>query len=341
MYWNSDSSFPASDNTWCARRPPWGRTLRGQIAVRRALRGWHPNDPILASVPGSAYLLPPICIPELAPKIHKRAKAQGLLLLAICGLMTFAFGILGVFEKSQYLLRGTVVFLLIFLLGLAQYRLILADPVRTRAYARFCSWSYIQNQNNTLLFCAIMAGAAASQIILQSSVGGLYPLVERFGLEFEKATAQPWRYLTGPFFHSGPAHWLANFVMLIIFAGMSSPIGRARSLWLVYLAGVYIPAFILTFMPHSIRSDALLGVSGGVFALMGWFGGVSVRNRPVFPYSLGYLVLITALVLALISSLLDPRSSWFCHTSGFAIGVMLGLTNYGVKLHLNHIKSLS
>lgn len=336
MYWNSDSSFPLSEHSWSAWRPPFGRRINGEQAVRRVTRRWHPNDPLLASTPDSERLLPPICIPQLAQALHHRTTNQWRLLLVMYALVTIGFGAFGIYEHSVYLLRGTAAFALTFCVFLVQYRLLFLRLERMRQYSRFCAWAYLQKQSTTAAFGTMMIAAATIQYFLQASEGGLFPLVERYGLEFIKAPDQPWRYLTGPFFHSGSPHWIANFIMLTIFAGLSSPIGRANSLWVVFLSGVFIPAFTLTFLPHWVRADAFLGISGGVFALLGWFTGVSYRNKSVFPYGLPTLTAGFGIAMILVSYLLDFRSSWYGHTFGLAIGIMAGLLSYGVKLDFNN-----
>ncbi len=108
------------------------------------------------------------------------------------------------------------------------------------------------------------------QLYLQTRAGSLFGLIEQYGLVFQDAPHQPWRYFSGPFLHSGVAHWTSNFSLLMVAAGLSFSLGRALVIWLTFLSGVLLPAFLLTFLPHWVGSDAFLGISGGVFALYGW-----------------------------------------------------------------------
>ncbi|WP_244672311.1 MULTISPECIES: rhomboid family intramembrane serine protease [Xanthomonas] len=75
--------------------------------------------------------------------------------------------------------------------------------------------------------------------------------------------------VTGPFLHAGLAHWIANFSLLMVGSGFAFAFGKNAVLWSVFAAGVFLPGIALTFLPHWIGLDAFLGVSGGVFALLG------------------------------------------------------------------------
>ncbi|WDN15044.1 rhomboid family intramembrane serine protease [Xanthomonas oryzae] len=129
----------------------------------------------------------------------------------------------------------------------------------------------------------MMIAIGGVQVYLQMHAGSLFRLIEQYGLVFQDAPRQPWRYLSGPFLHSGIAHWAANFSLLMIAAGLSFSLGRAPFIWLTFLSGIILPAFLLTFLPHWVGSDAFLGISGGVFSLYGWIAGIWLRTRRIFP----------------------------------------------------------
>lgn len=335
MYWNSDNSFPAAGNRWSAWRPPFGRRADGESAMRRATWQWHPLDPLLVSVPGAERLLPPICFPEVAPALQRRLIQQYrfLLLLIVC--MALGFAAAGIRVHDSFFIKAGVAFSLLFAFVVFQYAFLFRNIDRLCTYSRFCSWCYLQPQTSVVAISLLMFIAGGIQYYLQAQVGSLFGLVEQYGLVFEEATRQPWRYITGPFLHAGPVHWIGNFSLLLVAAGLSFPLGRRRSLWAIFLVGVFVPPFVLTFLPHWIGSDAFLGISGGIFALYGWIAGVALKNRRVFPFGLWWLVGYFGVATAVISSLLDPRASWFAHSFGFAIGLTTGILNLGMKLDLD------
>lgn len=93
MLWKSDESFPRASDRWSAWRPPWGRRLEGESAVRRAIWQWHPFDTIIVSVAGEKSMLPPICFARMAPQIQKRMLLQYFLLFSLMLCMTLGFTI--------------------------------------------------------------------------------------------------------------------------------------------------------------------------------------------------------------------------------------------------------
>ncbi|MBG9791023.1 peptidase S54 [Paenibacillus dendritiformis] len=254
------------------------------------------------------------------------------ILLLLATSMAVGFAVTGSLTKDYFFFKAcAAIFLLVGLVGL-QYILIFRVKNNLVKYARFCSWCYLQSQTPTIAIASLILIAGGVQYYAQLQAGSLFDLVESVGLVFELARAEPWRYLIGPLMHAGPAHWMGNFLLLLIVAGLSFPIGRPLGLWMVFLAGVFAPAFSLAFLPHWVRSDAFLGVSGGVFAMYGWIVGVAYKNRRRFPCGFSLVLGYFAVAMTLISSLLDPRASWFVHSLGLVIGLAIGLLNIGIKL---------
>lgn len=180
----------------------------------------------------------------------------------------------------------------------------------------------------------LLVVAGAMQCFAQEHEGGLSSVIERYGLVFSDSLSEPWRYLTGPFFHSGLPHWLANASLLAVAAALAFALGRASVIWLIYLIGVLVPGVLLTFLPHWIGLDAYLGVSGGVYALFGWLGGVTFRRRSEFPNGLWWVIGYFAVATLLSASLLDHRASWFAHVFGLVTGYVAGLSLLGLREEL-------
>ena len=223
MYWNSDDSFPVAGNRWYAWRPPFGRRTEGESAVRRATWQWHPLDPLLVSVPGAERLLPPICFPEMALALQRRMLQQYRLLLILIMCMALGFAAVGMRAHEGFFLKASAAFSLLLLFVGFQYTFIFRNIERLRGYSRFCSWCYLQSQTSAAVIILLMLVAGGIQLYLQARVGSLFGLVEQYGLEFEKAAAQPWRYITGPFLHAGLVHWIGNVSLLLVAAGLSFP----------------------------------------------------------------------------------------------------------------------
>lgn len=283
MHWNLDDSFPRAPDRWSAWRPPWGRKLEGESSVRRATWQWHPFDPIIVSIPGEKSMLPPICFVSMAPQIQKRMIFQYFLLFSLMLCMALGFTITSVKTHDVYFAKVSAAIIFFFIFLILQYIIIFRKLSSLCEYSRFFAWCYLQPSKQPLSIAVMMMAIGGIQLYLQTRAGSLFGLIEQYGLVFQDAPHQPWRYFSGPFLHSGVAHWTSNFSLLMVAAGLSFSLGRALVIWLTFLSGVLLPAFLLTFLPHWVGSDAFLGISGGVFALYGWIVGISLRNRQIFP----------------------------------------------------------
>ncbi|WP_256723161.1 rhomboid family intramembrane serine protease [Xanthomonas oryzae] len=283
MLWKSDESFPRASDRWSAWRPTWGRRLEGESAVRRAIWQWHPFDTIIVSVAGEKSMLPPICFARMAPQIQKRMLLQYFLLFSLMLCMTLGFTIASAMAHDVYFIKASAAIILFLIFLILQYIFIFRKLSNLCEYSGFFAWCYLQPSAQTLSITSMMIAIGGVQVYLQMHAGSLFRLIEQYGLVFQDAPRQPWRYLSGPFLHSGIAHWAANFSLLMIAAGLSFSLGRAPFIWLTFLSGIILPAFLLTFLPHWVGSDAFLGISGGVFSLYGWIAGIWLRTRRIFP----------------------------------------------------------
>jgi len=302
--------------------------------VRRTMWQWHPLDPLLVSVPGSERLLPPVCIPSLAVNLQKRMllqyRALLMLILCVCVMLLGAFWTL----QDPFFLRIGLVVLLLFSFVLAQYSLVFRRLDSLRAYSRFFAWCYLQPKKPVVLTVSAMVAIGCLQAFLQSNFGGLTSLIQAYGLVFEVALAEPWRYLTGPLLHGGPAHWFTNLALLLVGSGLAFAIGRPWAVGAVFATGALLPGIALTFLPHWIGLDAYLGISGGLFALLGWVAGASARYRRTFPAHVWWVVLCLTVLIAIVSSVVDPRASWFSHGLGLLIGLAIGASGRGLSIDL-------
>ncbi|UZA98883.1 MULTISPECIES: rhomboid family intramembrane serine protease [Xanthomonas] len=335
MHWKFDENFPpAPGDAWSAWRPPFGRKRMGESAVRRATWQWHPLDPLLVSVPGARHMLPPVCFTEIAQALHRKMLLQyrALLLLVLCILV--GSGVAGYATGDGFFLKASLAVAVLLVFVLLQYFCVLVLLERVREYSRLFSWCYLQPQAPVVWMAALMVLAGSAQYLAQSRIGDLSRVIETYGLVFNRVPQDPWRYLTGPFLHAGLAHWIANFSLLMVGSGFAFAFGKNAVLWSVFAAGVFLPGIALTFLPHWIGLDAFLGVSGGVFALLGWVVGITLRNRQVFPAGLWWVMGYFSLATVLVASLLDAHASWFAHLFGFFIGLLLGMAEIGMKFEL-------
>lgn len=334
MDWQDSERFPLANGDWQFQRPPFGRIHDGEVAVTKATRSWHPFDPVIVATPSSLRFAPPICLPETAKRVHATALRHSKFVLFVnfvwMGLLLFLLmAKLGDAEKLRSLLAAFVCFQLYFFVD--DY-LVLRHKDRVRERALFVHFVYQKTTGVLLPLLSIATIAGIVQVLAQKMSGDLETLLRAYGLVFTSAMemGQYWRFLIGPFFHSGIIHWFNNIIMLMLVAGVAGAIGK-RSIILHFFAYIILTSIAVYFVPTSIRAEALVGISGAIFGLHGWIFGVSFRNKPRFPQYFYVLIGMFFLLSLVLTILLAPKASNTAHISGFVMGALVGFFNVGLQ----------
>jgi membrane associated rhomboid family serine protease len=299
--------------------------------VRAALRRWHPWDPLLVATPGATRMRPPICIAGLDREVQARTLFHYRLLLGVLVLWTLGFGFAGV-TQGVHTFRNAAIAGVMMLANFLVLYVAIFRPIDTlRENSRFVVWVYTSPSDSARNALIVMLLLGALQFWLQRGVGGLEALIVRYGLVFDVAPLQPWRYISGPLMHSGIAHWVANVSLLLVAISLVSTLATRVAATLIFAAGTILPALLLTFLPYAIRQDAFLGISGGLLALMGWLVGIGWRERAWLPRHFAMTIGMFSILFVILSTLLSPKANDFVHLSGLLIGVLLGLVKLGWK----------
>jgi len=139
---------------------------------------------------------------------------------------------------------------------------------------------------------------------------------------------QVWRWLSYQFTHSGLSHLILNvFMMLVVGIRLEMYHGHRRTL-VIFNVGVICAAFNFAIIDGHA---SLIGMSGGVYALMGMTFGSLILNwhdtRYRRPELLLLLILLSMdLTFAYFDSLsADNETSHSAHFGGYAAGVILGV----------------
>jgi membrane associated rhomboid family serine protease len=332
MDWRVDDFFPKSNGFWQFWRPPFGKMRSGELQVKKAILQWHPWDPILITTPSSEYFMPPICVSEVAGNVHKRMLLQYKFLIFVAISLSVLAVVSYLYTKSALFERMAISGAMILAFIVTQYLLIFRDIDKLCKISRFVSWVYLQKTSAALIAILLMVVIGIFQYIMERKLGGFEPLILKYGLVFEKARDQPWRYLVGPFFHSGIAHWAGNAVLLVMAAGLSAALAKRYAMTVIFLLGVVLPPLALGFLPADFRMEAFGGVSGGIFALLGWVGGFALRNKNGFPPYFGWVVITFAMMFVGLSWLMNPQAGNLVHALGFTLGMGMGMANFGSKV---------
>ena len=310
-------------------RPPLSARRGGKLPVERAIRRWHPFDPVLISTPDDTVLRPPICIQAYAADLHARMlKRYAALIIGLAILLGFigAAYLLGA-DKVDKLLKMAMSTSLILMFFCLDKKLILDDLQAVQERTLFTVWVYRNGFRSAVIAALVMVAVAACQFVLQSKLHGLEPTIEAWGTVFSAPTSEFWRYVIGPFLHSGIAHWVSNTALLIVSAALVGSVGGR--VWILLLLTSTLSAWLCRWIPMEYRSEALVGISGGIYGLYGWLIGISARQPSRFPKHFAVSITLFVAMTIGFSSLLNPRTNDFVHLTGGLIGCMLGLGRLG------------
>ena len=333
QHWRSKELFPSADGKWSVWRPPFGKRKYGESAVKRRIWQWHPLDPVLVTSPSSSHFEPPVCNAELAPQIHQRMLLQYRLLLALLVVMALGATAAFSFTRSSLFANFACALGLILVFVTTQHVLFFRRIDRTAELAKYVSWLHLQRSGLPLFSISSMLVIGGLQYTLQNQLGGLTPLIMKYGLVFNIPNSELWRFFTGPFMHSGFVHWAGNALLAAVSLGMAAPIAVRSRLFIAGLILLVAPPAMLSFMPPDIRLEAFLGLSGAIFGIFGWVLGISIRRPTLFPANFKWLLAAFLAMIMGVTSLLNERSNDFVHLTGLIIGLSLGLTTYALRKH--------
>lgn len=133
------------------------------------------------------------------------------------------------------------------------------------------------------------------------------------------AEAEPWRFLTGAFLHSGFMHILFNVMALIFLGAELEPAlksGRFAALYLGSAIGGNAAVYAWSAWTGEWNTSAV-GASGAIFGL---FGALIVLTRALHTDMRGILILLGINALIAITT---PQISWQAHLGGFLTGIIL------------------
>ncbi len=139
---------------------------------------------------------------------------------------------------------------------------------------------------------------------------------------------QYWRLLTAMFLHFGFEHLAYNMFSLIFLGDiLESIVGPVRYL-IIYLAGGLGGNALSFFMSVSRGTYKVsAGASGAIFAVMGAFFYIAIRNRKNFGKS-GMQRLGLMVVLMVMQGLVDRGVDQSAHMGGLITGFLLGILLY-------------
>lgn len=283
-------------------------------------------DTRLFSGPGSDRFLPAICHPDFCETAHRAVVRNAQHILAMTVLAIAASLALSLHKADPTsLYKASIVFVAILAFLGADYLLIKRNLGRLQERALYFHFIFREVRGPVLGMATLMFIAGAAETLFILNGGTIEGLILEFGLFFESIErGQAWRYLTGPFIHANVVHWTSNSILACLTFAIATPIGRwwAVTAFFVTLLGSTLCVQLLAVVP---RPDALVGISGGIFGLLGALAAVSGRFNRDLPQLLSFSVLSFIAVNVFISLLLVPNANETAHLTGAIIGFGFGL----------------
>ena len=126
-----------------------------------------------------------------------------------------------------------------------------------------------------------------------------------------------YQLLSTMFVHGGIAHILMNMFVLYQFGNMIEQyLGKFKYLLLYFVGGILTSIGSLAYMYFTGDWVNLVGASGAISVLLGWFALKDTYQRKG--------IIIWILLISFAPLLLGLPIAWYSHLIGFALGWLLG-----------------
>ncbi len=293
-------------------------------------------------VEGGGIAAAPADLADLVPHVASRAEARlrrGYLAWLAAALGAAAFGIAvlaGARLAGEETGRAPPLFVLLFVASLAflvslrrewrrleggRSRGLVPEPPPRRTFG------------SASLDAALMGPAPATRAVLVGvvAVSALALVLPPEALQLRLAkdndairAGEWWRLLTAGLVHGGAFHLLMNAAVLSNLGGFAERLLGARRMLLVLWGGV-LAGSLASFVTNPHPS---VGISGGLFALVGALLAVGLRHRRALPPPARRMLVrapVEIIVLNLALGLAIPFIDNSAHVGGLAAGFLLGL----------------
>lgn len=327
--WRNGGFLLPANGVWESAAYPLLRRREGKQKVMRALRGWSPLIPVMIATPNATRFDSPINAPELQDSVHSNLLFRIRILLWLAIFMGIALTSV-VYVQDGKIFFNAIFFCSIFFFYYFIFYYLICKPIPVLSeLSRFVLWVFSYHTHVVGVVAILMIGIGLIQASLSAQMGGMLPVLSEYGLVYDAAKTQWWRYAVGPFFHLGFVHWFSNFFMLLYVARLAITLGKGTDLLAIFAAGVYLSVLLVGVL---VDTKGFAGISGGVFSLLGWVFGVAYTERTWFPARFWCLVLLFSALMLVLASLFDKSSSFIAHGGGYVLGMVLGYMRFGSKV---------
>ncbi|MCH7741251.1 MAG: rhomboid family intramembrane serine protease [Proteobacteria bacterium] len=193
----------------------------------------------------------------------------------------------------------------------------------------FYGWLYLRGNNYLVAAIFLFFTVGLLQLGLIKAMGSNDLVLERFGLHYIRVTedGQWWRLVSGLFLHAKFVHWLSNMMIAAGLFMMCGPFLKTRRLIPVFL-GCALGSFVTVYSAHLMSlldTDGLIGLSGGLGGVLGWFVVSNYRCCEIYPRQFYLTSLYFASIALLVLPMFISFTTFLCHLSGLVLGGLAAL----------------
>jgi membrane associated rhomboid family serine protease len=309
--------------------PLIGLRRHGEKRVRDHIENAILTHPILVCSPLTKHrYLPPILLDpkKLTRKIVRdtRNMMYSTLLFLVVGSVISYFAVGWSFTVSF-----TFVFLSLFIYTVFDYLSFSASQDNLEQRWLYYGWCFSKPPVIAGSFLAVMALIGGIQVAAMMLGASHDTVRETLGLAYYRVTDHNewWRILTGPYLHNSLAHWLTNTLIGAGLLLLYGPVLGAVRCWVVIIAAAPV-SFLAVYVCStywSLDGEGIVGLSGGIAGVIGYFLAANLRDKPSFPPHFYFVTIFVATSSLLVVSFVTSTTSFIAHLAGFIAGILFGI----------------
>lgn len=319
--WRNNQNFPSNTSHGYCALVSRNKTVSGYTAAKTAAEAWQPFSRVLVGTSDSDVLLPPVCIPEFLDivRIGYRRKIR-ISMLMLCFMFLFTIAITITTHNVGRTFNITLLIALIFTFVALDEFVFLCKDENLCDRGKYLVW--LQNHRSVRSAFLVVVGLniflGICQIVAERYFGSTDLLIAKFGIVYaDLAMGQWWRLFSGPFIHASLQHFFVNASLgLIIIPFVYLYFGWWT--FFIFIAGC-VSGSTAQWVINPF-SDALTGVSGGLFALCAAAFAVCLFCGSRTPKGFSGQVASIGVISIFGAYILNPATASVSHVFGYIVG---------------------
>jgi membrane associated rhomboid family serine protease len=292
--------------------------------IERYAKIWSPASTVLIGSPGALHYLPPIFVVDIAKDALWSARKGSRNAVVVAALMLLIFGAASLVSARASSAALVALFLVVALW--VDYRCLNSKLENIQERSLFIWHMRAPRKARVFALVCLFLGLAMGFIQCYSIQfrGGMEASFKLYGLEFELfESGEYWRILTGSFLHYSFAHYLVNFVLLLISASLAFSLIKWWSFLIFFIFSTFAAFTQWALGGNDLPSFG--GISGGVYGLLGFVVACGVVRPILLPAGLAVLVANSSVLGIAGAWLMSAHAANAAHLGGLAVGALGGV----------------